>query len=465
MGAAGERSAGVAFPGDPAYEAAVAVFNLSARPRPAAAVTATTVEQVRAAVRYAAEKGIPVRVQTTGHASAAVSPMDGALLVRTRLSGGVEVDAGRRVARVPAGTTWGAVVGAAARHGLAVAHGSSPLVGAVGYLLGGGASFYGRRAGLAVNSVRAVELVTADGEPCRADPASDPGLFWAIRGGGGGFGIVTAVEVALFPAAEVVTGAAFWPAAHAGRLLAAWRRWCADAPEEATTSLRIVALPPDSALPAPLRSGPLVSVDGAFLAPTPNDAAAARRQAEELLGPLRAIARPVMDTWRPTPPAAVLRAHLDAPEPIPFIGDHFLLDALDEDAAHAFLRVNGAGGGSPLVLAGFRHLGGAFGRPDPAGGALTRARGAFAYLGSGAPIGGVDAGALREHCSKVRAALAPWDTGWTVPSLVEDADRPQRHLTADEIRAVDRVRARVDPAALFQGDVAPNATAVVRNPR
>ncbi|MFC7613511.1 FAD-binding protein [Actinokineospora soli] len=125
---------------------------------------------------------------------------------------------------------WKDVVAATAPHGLVPPHGSAGTVGVVGYLLRGGISFYGRKVGLAANSLRAVELVTADGELRRVDADNDPELFWAVRGGGGGFGVVTAVEVALFPAATVHTGAAFWPAEHGPALVAAWQDWCRQAP-------------------------------------------------------------------------------------------------------------------------------------------------------------------------------------------------------------------------------------------
>ncbi|NNJ08473.1 FAD-dependent oxidoreductase, partial [Streptomyces sp. PKU-MA01144] len=152
-----------AAPGTPEYDEAAGVFNLAAPARPGAAVTVRTVDEVRAAVREAGARDLPVRVHTTGHASGARHAVDGGLLVRTRLAGGVVVDARRRIARIPAGTTWGEVVAAAAPFGLTAPHGSAAGVGVVGYLLGGGVSFYGRRTGLAANSVRAVELVTADG--------------------------------------------------------------------------------------------------------------------------------------------------------------------------------------------------------------------------------------------------------------------------------------------------------------
>jgi FAD/FMN-containing dehydrogenase len=452
-------TAKIARPGTPAYEAATRVFNLSAPVRPVAAVTARSVDDVRAAIRHATAERLALRVHTTGHGAAATRPARNALLVRTDLAGGVEIDSGRRVARVPAGTRWGAVVDAAAPAGLAAPHGSSPAVGVVGYLLRGGLSWYGRRLGLAVNRVRAVELVTADGELRRVDAGHDPELFWALRGGGGGFGVVTAVEVALFPATKVVTGAAFWPAAHADRLLRAWLRWTADAPWEATTSWRVMNLPPVPQVPTVLTAGPVVCVDGAVLGTAGGGAAAARRWADELLGPLRSVAEPLLDTWQLTTPAAVLRAHLDPTDPVAVIGDHLLLREIGEDGAGALLRAVGEGSGSPLVVAGLRQLGGAYAVPDPAGGALHHLDARYSYAGSGVPAGPVTPDALVRHCARVREALRPWDTGRTVPSFVERYEQPQRHLDPEQVARLDRVRARVDPAGLFRDDIAPHATA------
>ncbi|MEO3814702.1 FAD-binding protein [Sphaerisporangium sp. B11E5] len=453
-----ERDASIALPGEPAFEAAAQVFNLIAPATPAAAVTVRTVEEVRSALAYAAAAGLGVRVHTTGHASATARPMHDALLIRTLMDGGVEIDAARRVARVPAGTRWGAVVEAAAPYGLTGPHGSSPTVGVVGYLLRGGLSFYGRATGLAVNSVRAVELVTADGEHRRVDAESDPELFWAVRGGGGGFGVVTAVEIDLFPVAKVVTGAAYWTAEHAGRLLATWLAWAPDAPPEASTSLRIMNLPPVPEVPPVLAGRPVVCVDGAVLS-TGDDASAAEAHAAELLGPLRSIAEPVMDGWATTTLAGVLEAHMEPGDPLPIAGDHMLLGELGDEGAEVFLRMLGEDSGSPLLVAGLRQLGGAIAEPSPSGGALSHLDAAYAYSGAGMPIPPMTVEEIRAHCAKVRAALAPWDTGRTVPSFVEEIGQPQRHLDAAQVTAVDQVRERVDPAGLFRGDITPNATA------
>ncbi|MFE7131355.1 FAD-binding protein [Streptomyces sp. NPDC057638] len=449
----------LAVPGTPAYQEATAVFNLAAPARPQAAVTARTVAEVRAAVREAAARGLPVRVHTTGHASGARRPVTAGLLIRTRIGGGVRIDPERRVAHIPAGTTWGEVAAAAAPHGLAAAHGSAAGVGVVGYLLGGGVSFYGRHTGLAANTVRAITLVTAGGQQVRASADGDQKLWWALRGGGGGFGVVTGVEIGLFPVTRVVTGAAYWPAALAPRVLDVWRAWAADAPRRVTTSLRLMRLPPVPGVPAVLAAGPVVCVDGAVLAATERDVPAAERAARELLAPLRALAAPLLDTWALTGPAGVLHAHMDPAGPVPFIGDHLLLGDLDAAGADAFLGAAGEDSGSPLALATLRQLGGAFVGAPPDGGVLSRTGAAFAYMGSGPPFGPVTVAGLVHHRTVVRAALAPWDTGRTLPSLVEDAGAPQHHLDAGAVAAVDRVRDRIDPHGLFTQDITPGATA------
>jgi FAD/FMN-containing dehydrogenase len=301
-------------------------------------------------------------------------------------------------------------------------------------------------------------VVTADGELRRVDAAHDPALFWALRGGGGGFGVVTAVEIELFPAAAVVTGAAFWPAAHAARLLSIWRRWTLDAPAEATTSIRVMNMPVHPAVPPVLSAGPMFCVDGAVLAGEGGEAALAGHVAD-LLGPLRAVAEPVLDTWHQTTPEAVLEAHMDPVDPVPIVGDHMLLDEIGDDGVAEFLRVTGEGSGSPLIVAGLRQLGGAYAVPPEGAGALACTEARYSYAASAVPFPPLTEETIRGYLWRVREAMRPWDTGQTIPSFVEHFGQPQGHLTPDAVAAADEVRERVDPDGLFRGDVAPGASA------
>ncbi|HST48818.1 FAD-binding oxidoreductase [Jatrophihabitans sp.] len=451
------REAGIAVAGEPDYAAATQVFNLHAPAHPAAAVTARTVQDVQAAVRFARAERLAVRVHSTGHGAGAARPMGNALLIRTQLDGGVQVDPQRRLARVPAGTRWGAVADAAAAHGLAAPHGTSPDVGVVGYSLRGGVSVYGRTTGLAVNSVRAVELVTADNQLRRVDPTEDPELFWAVRGGGGGFGVVTAIEIALFPARAVTTGATYWPGTHAAEVMDRWRAWTAGAPPEATTSLQLLNLPDVPVVPDALKGGTVIGIAGTVLG-TGMDPQLAWQQAQSLLAPLRSFAEPVLDTWQSCSAAEVAQAQLSPNEPAPLVGDHLLLSDLGDRGATAFLEVTGPGSGSPLVSAELRHLGGALAVPAETGGAFRHLDAAYAYLGVAVPDAPASVADIEKHCAVVRAALASWDTGRTTPTFVESVSQPQAHLEPDVVDAVDRVRLRVDPDGLFSDDIVPGSS-------
>ncbi|WP_326563691.1 FAD-binding oxidoreductase [Micromonospora peucetia] len=457
MTVTGGRRAGIALAGDPDYDAATQVFNLHAPAHPVAAVTAHTVQDVRAAMRFARTERLAVRVHSTGHGAGAARAMGDAVLIRTQLDGGVRVDPQRRLARVPAGTRWAEVVDAAAAYGLAAPHGTSAGVGVVGYSLRGGISVYGRKVGLAVNSVRAVELVTADDELRRVDLAEDPDLFWAVRGGGGGFGVVTAIEIALFPARRVTTGATYWSGTRAAEVMDRWRAWTAGAPPEATTSLQVLNLPDAPVVPDSLKAGTMIGVAGTILG-TELDPRLAWQQAQSLLSPLRTIGEPLLDTWQLCSPGEVAHAQLAPNEPGPMVGDHMLFGDLGDRGAATFLDVTGPGSGSPLISAELRHLGGAFAVPADTGGAFRHLDAAYAYLGTAVPDGPDGAAAIEKHCAVVRAALAPWDTGRTTPTLVESVSQPQAHLDPDVVDAVDRVRLRVDPDGLFRDDIVPGSS-------
>lgn len=440
----------LARPGDPRYVQATATYNLAAPLHPAAAVTARTSADVVAAVRAARAAGLAVRTQTTGHGAGGQASLVDTLLVRTALDGPVRVDPGTRTARVPAGTTWGAVVAAAEPYGLAALHGSSPTVGVVGYLLGGGLSFYGRRFGIAANHVRSITVVLADGREVVASAENEPGLFWAMRGGGGGFGVVTEIEVELVEMNLVVTGGTFWDADAAAVVAPLWEAWTTDAPEEAATSLRLMNLPPLPGVPPLLVGRQVLVLDGAVQAPRVDDVERAQLVAHDLLAPLRSAAAPLLDTWHPAPPSALTLTHLDPPDPLPYAGESALLNRLGGAGIARFLEAAGPGSGTTIVAAELRQLGGAFAAPDRTGGAFDRTGAALAYQGIG-----LATPETAEDLARITTATQPWRTGYTAPTFVDGRRQAQRTFDDTTAARADAVRRAVDPDGLFVGGVAP----------
>ena len=435
------------LPDSPDYDTARQAWNLHTDQRPAAVCVATTTEHVQAAMAYARANGLRVAAQTTGHLSATLPSLDGTLLLRTALHDGVvEVDPAERVARIKAGARWGDVVEAVAPHGLAVMHGSSPSVGVVGYLLGGGLSFYGRTHGLAVNHVRAFEVVTPDGALRRVDAENGAELFWALRGGGGAYAVVTAVELGLLPYAEVTGGALFFPADQARRVLREWHEWTKTAPDTVTTTFRLLRLPPIPEVPEPLRGVPTVCVDGVAL-----DAPEGAR----LERILRSVADPIMGGFGPMPSAAVVRLHGDPEEPVPAIGDAILLEKLDTWAIEAFLRV--AGEGSPLLAAELRHLGGALAAPPAGAGARGHLEGRFLVFGVGIPDAPAPAAELGAFLDRYLGAMAPWATGTRFTSFAERRSSLATCVPDAALERLGRIRAAVDPDALLVPAHAPGA--------
>jgi hypothetical protein len=444
----------VTRPGNPRYDQACRVYNIAGIPAPAEAVIAATVEQIRAAVRHAAAACRPIRVMSTGHASLSRGTMDDALLIRTELPDAVRIDPYTRTAWVAAGTRWEQVITAAAPHGLTALHGSSPTVGVIGYLLHGGLSFYGRRHGVAANGVRAIELVTAAGDHVRVDAGHDPDLFWALRGGGGGFGIVTAVEVELIDVAATISGTIAWPAELAATLVPAWRDWAASAPREITTSLRLLNLPLLPHVPAPLAGAQSLCISGSAIAATAAESDTTEQTVAELLEPLRAIAEPNLDTWRTVSPVEVLRTQMDPDFPIPVRSDHSLLAALPDATIAGLLHTAGPTSGSPLLAVELRHLGGAFATPRQPGGAFDRITAPWLYFAAGLAPDDDATEAITDQFAANNAVLAPSTTPYTAPSFVENTHQHQHTFDAETARAVAAIRQRHDPDGLFRGDVA-----------
>lgn len=429
------------LPGSPSYDRARQSWNLAVDQRPAAVCTATRVEHVQAAIAYAREHGWRIAPQTTGHLSETLPSLEDTLLLRLALHDGtVEVDPAARVARIAAGALWGDVVQAVTPHGLAVMHGSSPSVGVIGYLLAGGLSFYGRRHGLAVNHVRAFEVVTLDGVLRRVDADHEPDLFYALRGGGGGYAIVTAVELRLLPYTEVTGGAMFFDIAHGMRVMRAWRDWTTDASDAMTTTFRVLNLPPLPMIPEPLRERLTVCVNGVSLDPA---------EAARLETALRYAAEPILGGFGPMPTAAVARLHADPEDPVPAHGDGMLLHKLDDWASETFFRVAGEGSGSPLLSAELRHLGGALAAPPAGAGARGHLEGRFLLFGVGIPGALGTPEELDAHLDQYLRAMAPWATGTRFTSFAERQRTLAGCVPDDALRRLVAIRDHYDPEGVL----------------
>lgn len=433
---------GVHLPGDAGYDGARMPWNVAVDQRPAAVAVPRDVADVVDVVRGAAAAGLRVAPQGSGHGAAALAErgLDDVVLVRTARLASVSVDPATRTARVEGGALWQDVVDAVAPYGLAALHGSSPDVAVIGYSLGGGLGWYGRKLGLATNSLTAVELVTADGSLVRADTEHHADLFWALRGGGGSFGVVTAVEFRLYPIADVVAGMLLWDRERAPEVVRAWASWSAQAPDEVTTSMRVMSFPPLPELPDFLRGRQVVVVDGAVLA---DDATAAA-----LLAPLRALG-PELDTFTRVPSASLTRLHMDPEGPTPAVAGATVLDSLPEEAVTALLAEVGPGSTSSLLSAELRQLGGALGRSDPRSGVLARVDGAYAGFFVAVAPTPETAARGRLDAQRLVDALEPWSSGRSFLNFTEQRTDTS---TAYEVAAWERlcaVRAQVDPDGLF----------------
>lgn len=450
-----DRIAGrVHIPGDPGWDEARSAWNLAVDQRPVAVVVAGGVDDIAETVRAAKGLGLGVAPQATGHNAGPLAARNGladVLLLRTSDLRGVQVDPDVRVARVEPGALWADVVGAAASHGLAALAGSSHDVGVVGYTLGGGISWLGRSHGLAANQVLAVELVTADGVLRRIDADHDPELFWAVRGGGGDFGVVTALEFRLFPIVEIVAGTLFFPIERTEEVLQAWAGWTATVPDSVTSIGRVLRFPPMPDLP-PFLSGQSFVVVEAAIQESPE-------RADELLAPLRALG-PAMDSVHPQPIPELLQLHMDPPAPVPGTGDGMLLAELPPAAVRAFVAAVGPDSGSALLSAEIRHLGGGLGREaadasavehgTPAPGAVGGFDAEYAVFGVGIAVPEA-AEALAMSLGRLLSRVEPWRAPVDYLNFAEH-ERPAERLFGDRVHRLRAVKGAVDPTGVIRSN-------------
>ena len=438
------HDATILTPGDPGWDDARKAWNLAVDQRPAAVALPRSPQDVAAAIDFARGCGLRVAAQGTGHNAAPLGSLAGTVLVKTSAMQRVSIDPAARVARAEAGVVWQDVVDAAGKHGLAALAGSSPDVGVVGYTLGGGMSWLGRAYGLAANNVEAIELVTADGRLVRADARTEPDLFWALRGGGGSFGVVTAIELRLFPVTEVYAGLLWWPAGAAAQVIQAWRELTQRGlPDEFTTTARLMNFPPIPDIPEQIRGQSFTVIDVIHLG--------APADADHLVAPLRAL-RPSMDTIQTIPVPALGHLHMDPDRPVPAKGDGLLLASLPPRAVDEIISAAGPGPASPLLTVELRHIGGEMRRARPGAGALAAVDADYLFFAGGLAATAQMASAVGARVAAVMSAVSPWAAGQTYLNFAESSRAPASFWDPQTYGRLRRIKASVDPADLIRAN-------------
>lgn len=425
-----------------AYASATRPLNSSSPETPARVATISSPDDLPAAFAAVAELGRAtgrthrIAPQATGH-GAGPGIDDGVVLLDTSALNQVTIDADARVATVGAGATWGAVNAAAERHGLLGPAGSAPSVSVSGYTFGGGIGWLVRRDGLASGALSAVHYADGEGRlrvaRDDADDALDRDALWSFRGAGGA-GIAHTLELDLFPAPALHAGALLWHARDLPRLIAAWAGAIGFVGGGVSSSVSVLHVPPLPVFPEELRGAVAV-----HLAVADPDGASG---AAPLLDAMRAIARPLVDTWGPTDAAGLARIHLDPPAATPAIGDARWLDASTPGIA-AELLSTAAEPDAPLVMMELRHVAAAPTRRD---GAVTTPPGDFIYHAV-APLDRFPREGIVGGFARARQVWGAADTGLTPGSWIEGASSVPSALAPAVRERASAIADAIDPRA------------------
>lgn len=431
----------VVTPDDSDWDQARQAWNLVADQNPAAIALAQSADDASKVIAFAREQGLRVTAQATGHGATSLPALDETILIKTELLKGIDIDAETRTARVEAGVAAAELGGAAQEKGLCWLPGTSPTVGVVGYTLGGGLSWFGRRYGFACNHVIAIEVVTADGEPRQVDAEANPDLFWALRGGGGGFGVVTALHVQLLEISEVYAGALIFPAEVGGEGLRKARDWAEAVSEDVTSNIRFLTPPPLPDVPEPIRGKPLFVVSAACIG--------TESEGQDTIAPLRKIGEPIMDTFAQIPTSGLSHIDMDPEDPVPGLVNSVLIDDLPDEAVDAFVEVAGPDSGSPLLLSSLRQTGGALSRSAESAGALDKLDGKFIVAGIGALMDPSAADAINEGLDRLRDAMRPWTIEGGYFNFTERPCDVDEILPAETCKRLAHVKRSWDPDDLI----------------
>ena len=398
------------LPASPGYDALALPWNVAVPNRPIAVVEAHSAGDVVAGVRFAAGHGVQVSVQATGHG--AVEYAQPTLQINTAALRELTISASGAV-RAGAGSKWQDVIDAAAPLGFAALAGSAPGVGVVGFLTGGGIGPVARTYGVSADYVTAFDVVTGDGVRRRVTATQNPALFWGLRGGKGALGIVTAVEFDLVPLAELLGGCLFFDGADTAPVLHAWAEWTATLPEQATSSVAIVRLPPMPGVPEPLAGKIAVAVRFAWVGDP--------EQGRRVLAAIESAGRVVFGGVGVMPYAAIGMIHNDPVDPMPTYEAATLLQSLPAAAVDTIVELAGPDADCPQVIVELRHLGGAIGREQGGRSAVSHRDAAYSFLTIGIAVPPVG-DATRAHAAAALDALSVWSEGTCLPNFHTSGD-------------------------------------------
>jgi FAD binding domain/Berberine and berberine like len=343
------------LPTSPGFDTARRIWNGVIDRRPACIARCTGVADVVAAVRFARDHDLEIAVRGGGHNVAGTAVCDGGLIIDLSAMRAVLVDPASRTAWVQGGALWGDVDHETQAHGLATTGGIIGHTGVAGLTLGGGIGFLMRKHGIAVDNLLAAEVVTAEGRVVHASADEHPDLFWALRGGGGNFGVVTSFRFALHPVGPtVMAGPVFWAADDTTEVLRFYRDFVAEAPDELGTVVRLGTVPPLPVIPEDLYFRPAIAVICCY--------AGAVEDGERAVQDVRGFGTPLVDLLGPSPYAAFQGAVDDT---VPH-GWHYYWKATNlaglPDDTIAVVADHAYAAGSPRSYAAMFHMGGAVSR-------------------------------------------------------------------------------------------------------
>ncbi|WP_326821981.1 FAD-binding oxidoreductase [Streptosporangium sp. NBC_01756] len=414
-------------------------INRAAESHPAYVFGATGEQDVAAAVRLAAKQKRPVAVLASGHGPSVSA--DDAVLISTSRMDTVRVDPAARTAWIEAGARWRQVLEHTTPHGLAPLNGSSPDVGAVGYLVGGGAGLLGRRFGFAADHVRRLRVVTADGRVRDVSPDGDPDLFWAVRGGKDNFGVVTGMEIDLFPVSRLYGGGLYFPGEATPEVMRTYAEWTRRIPEEMASSVLLAHNPDLEDVPEQLRGRFVVHVRIAY--------SGAPEDGEELVRPLRDLGPRLLDSVRDMPYAEVGTIHHE-PTSMPFVAydRNILLRPLEREGVDTLVSLAGPQAHAPFI-AELRHFQGAYSRSPKVANCVGGRDAAFSLF-----IGTDPAEESRRRRDELFARLRPWSTGGVNLNFmgVEEIalDQVRRAYTQADFDRLTQIKAAYDPDNMFR---------------